>query len=119
MQNITCYCKELGFKIRTPGGKLKVRGLFKATLFAFNSGIAINFGRIYRYIAQNVFKDGIDPLTPAALRDIMLIKVRSLQKSVIIVRNFFVCWFCLIYFYPKGVLRVNMPTIQTLNLIRF
>ena len=104
------------FKIRTPGGKLKVRGLFKATLFAFNSGIAINFGRIYRYIAQNGFTDGIDPLTPAALNNVMLTTVCSLQKSVIIVRNFFVRWFCLVYFYPKGVLRLNMPTMQTLNL---
>lgn len=40
------------FKIRTPGGKLKVRGLFKTSMFAFNTGIAINFGRIYRYIIQ-------------------------------------------------------------------
>ena len=115
--NIEALMKE--FKTRTPGGKLKVRGLFKTTMFAFNCGIAINFGRIYRYIAQNGFTDGIDPLTPAALRDIMLITVRLLQKSVIIVRNFFVRWFCLVYFYPKGVLRLNMPAIQTLNLIRF
>lgn len=103
------------FKIRTPGGKLKVRGLFKATLFAFNSGIAINFGRIYRFIAQNGLTDGFDPAIPAVLRDIMLKISRLLQKSAIIVHNFFVRWFCLEYFYSKGVLRLNMPMMQTLN----
>ncbi len=30
--------------------KLKVRGSFKAMLFAFSVGIGVNFGRIYRYI---------------------------------------------------------------------
>lgn len=103
------------FKIRTPGGKLKVRGLFKATLFAFNSGIAINFGRIYRFIAQNGLTDGFDPAIPDVLRDIMLKISRLLQKSAIIVHNFFVRWFCLEYFYSKGVLRLNMPMMQTLN----
>ena len=29
--------------------KLKVRGIFKAELFAFATGISVNFGRIYRY----------------------------------------------------------------------
>ena len=95
------------FKIRTPGGKLKVRGLFKATLFAFNSGIAINFGRIYRFIAQNGLTDGFYPAMPAVLNDIMLKISRLLQKSAIIVHNFFVRWFCLEYFYSKSVLRLK------------
>ena len=30
--------------------KLKVRGRFKATIFAFAVGISVNFGRIYRYL---------------------------------------------------------------------
>jgi len=30
--------------------KLKVRGYFKATIFAFAVGISVNFGRIYRYL---------------------------------------------------------------------
>jgi hypothetical protein len=30
--------------------KLKVRGYFKATIFAFSVGISVNFGRIYRYL---------------------------------------------------------------------
>jgi hypothetical protein len=103
------------FKIRTQGGKLKVRGLFKATLFAFNSGIAINFGRIYRFIAQNGLTDGFDPSIPAVLSNIMLKMTRLLQKSTIFVRNFFVRWFCLEYFYSKGVPWLNMPMMQTLN----
>jgi len=103
------------FKIRTPGGKLKIRGLFKATLFAFNSGIAINFGRIYRFIAQNGLTNGFDPSIPAVLSNIMLKMTRLLQKSAIIVRNFFVRWFCLEYFYSKGVPWLNMPMMQTLN----
>jgi len=49
--NVEATMKE--FKTRTPGGKLKVRGLFKTSLFAFSAGIAINFGRIYRHIADN------------------------------------------------------------------
>ena len=40
------------FKSRTNAGKIKVRGIFKTTLFAFNVGIAINFGRILRYLSK-------------------------------------------------------------------
>lgn len=107
------------FKIRAPGGKLKVRGLFKATLFAFNSGIAINFGRIYRYIAQNGLPGGNDPSTPTVLSDIMLTKMRLLQKKSIFVRNFFVRWFSLGYFYRTGAPRLNMQMMRTLNFISF
>lgn len=38
------------FTCRMTNGKLKVRGSFKAKLFAFSIAIAINFGRIFRYI---------------------------------------------------------------------
>jgi len=48
--NVEALMKE--FKSRTQNGKTKVRGLFKTKLFAFNLGIAINFGRIYRYIIE-------------------------------------------------------------------
>jgi len=34
-------------------GKLKVRGKFKTMLYAFSMGIAINFGRVRRYQAEN------------------------------------------------------------------
>lgn len=49
--NVEALMKE--FKTRTRNGKVKVRGKFKTTLFAFNAGIAINFGRIFRYIVKN------------------------------------------------------------------
>jgi len=55
--NVEATMKE--FKTRTPGSKLKVRGLFKTSLFAFSVGIAINFGRIYRHIADNEIFESI------------------------------------------------------------
>jgi len=48
--NVEASMKE--FKTRTRNGKTKVRGLFKTSLFAFNAGIAINFGRMYRFIIE-------------------------------------------------------------------
>ena len=41
------YTKPLNHK-----GKLKVRGQFKTMLYAYSMGISINFGRVYRYIAE-------------------------------------------------------------------
>ncbi|MCD4736302.1 MAG: transposase, partial [Bacteroidales bacterium] len=49
--NVEATMKE--FKTRAPGGKIKVRGLFKTSLLAYSVGIAINFGRIYRYVIDN------------------------------------------------------------------
>jgi hypothetical protein len=49
--NVEATIKE--FKNKTKAGKLKVRGQFKASLFAFAMGISINFGRIYRLIMSN------------------------------------------------------------------
>ena len=46
--NVEATIKE--FKGKTQAGKLKVRGIFKASLFAFAMGISINFGRIYRLL---------------------------------------------------------------------
>lgn len=34
--------------------KLKVRGLFKAEIFAFAVGISVNFGRVYRYLGSQI-----------------------------------------------------------------
>ena len=61
--NVEALMKE--FKIRTTGGKTKVRGLFKTTLFALHCGIAINFGRIYRYMTKKMDKNGL--LSPVAV----------------------------------------------------
>jgi len=46
--NVEATMKE--FKGKTQAGKLKVRGIFKTSLFAFAMGISINFGRIYRML---------------------------------------------------------------------
>ena len=51
--NVEASMKE--FKTRTNAGKIKVRGIFKTSLFAFNVGIAINFGRIFRYLCKMSF----------------------------------------------------------------
>lgn len=48
--NIEATIKE--FKCKTNAGKLKVRGIFKTSLFAFAMGISINFGRIYRLLER-------------------------------------------------------------------
>lgn len=45
--NVEATMRE--FSRRTEAGKLKVRGLFKAELFAVMTAIGINFGRVYRY----------------------------------------------------------------------
>jgi len=57
--NVEALMKEI--KIRTRNGKTKVRGLFKTSLFAFNVGIAINFGKIYRYMVKS---NHINPVFP-------------------------------------------------------
>jgi hypothetical protein len=54
--NVEATIKE--FKNKTQAGKLKVRGQFKASLFAFAMGISINFGRIYRLIVSKGEKYG-------------------------------------------------------------
>jgi hypothetical protein len=40
------------FTCRMPGGKLKTRGCFKTSQFAYTVGISSNFGRIFRYLAN-------------------------------------------------------------------
>jgi len=49
--NVEAAMRE--FKTKTRAGKLKVRGMFKASLFAYLIAISINFGRIYRLNSQN------------------------------------------------------------------
>ncbi|MEI7501218.1 MAG: transposase [Bacteroidota bacterium] len=65
--NVEALMKE--FKSRTQNGKTKVRGLFKTSLFAFNSGIAINFGRIYRYIIEyDLFNNLFSKIAPFLMK---------------------------------------------------
>ena len=49
--NIEATVRE--FTYRMPQGKLKVRGFFTTSIFAFSIAAAINFGRIYRYLKTN------------------------------------------------------------------
>ena len=46
------------FTHRMPQGKLKVRGAFRASVFAYSVAVAVNFGRIYRDLLsdQEVFE---------------------------------------------------------------
>ena len=41
------------FVSKMPKGKLKVRGAFKASIFAYSVAISVNFGRIYRLLRDN------------------------------------------------------------------
>lgn len=49
--NVEATVREFTHKM--PQGKLKVRGFFKTSIFAFSTAAAINFGRIYRYLKTN------------------------------------------------------------------
>ena len=71
--NVEALMKEI--KIRTRNGKTKVRGLFKTSLFAFNVGIAINFGRIYRYMLEHNIINNLFPSTP-------LLFIRNYPKNI-------------------------------------
>lgn len=68
--NVEALMKE--FKTRTPNGKTKVRGIFKTALFAFNTGIAINFGRLFRYIIKTSDIGDFSSLLSKILRNILL-----------------------------------------------
>lgn len=41
------------FTCKMPRGKLKVRGAFKASIFAYSVAASVNFGRIYRHMMHN------------------------------------------------------------------
>lgn len=45
------------FKRKMQNGKLKVRGAFRTSVFAFSMGVSINFGRIYRYIIKKLTQE--------------------------------------------------------------
>lgn len=49
--NVEATIKE--FTCRMPGRKVRVRGNFKTSLFAYGVAIGVNFGRIYRYMQKN------------------------------------------------------------------
>ena len=76
--NVEATIKE--FKVKTKAGKLKVRGIFKTSLFAFAMGISINFGRIYRLLeSQGV--NFINFLTTFAILIIQIIFLGKLSPN--------------------------------------
>lgn len=99
--NVEALMKE--FKARAPGGKAKVRGLFKTSLFAFNAGIAINFGRIFRYIVENDLVNGpfssIASIFHKTLRNIH----RIFSKTGVFASNFRIFLFYMKYFSNKPI----------------
>ena len=72
--NVEATVKE--FSCRTDDHKLRVRGYFKTTVFAFTTAIAINFGRIFRYKVK-------EPLTLLFLFILTLFKLLKNQKYII------------------------------------
>lgn len=55
--NVEATMNEFTCKLKN-GKKLKVRTIFKAKMFAFLTGVGINFGRIYRNSKKVIKKDG-------------------------------------------------------------
>jgi len=55
--NVEATMKE--FVGKTKNHKLKVRGIFKARLFIYAAAVAINFGRIFRYLLEKGSSNGI------------------------------------------------------------
>lgn len=51
------------FRRKMQNRKLKVRGAFRASVFAFSMGVSINFGRIYRYTNKKLTQalENIEP----------------------------------------------------------
>jgi hypothetical protein len=80
------------FACKMPNKKLKVRGAFKTSVFAFSVATSINFGRVYRYIRANP-----DILTPL-LQKLQFSKEQFLmiiKYCKIVLRNhLFFAWRC-------------------------
>ena len=58
--NVEATVGEFSHKMRKR--KLKVRGFFKTAVFAYSTAIAVNFGRIYRLLANNGHPDNFSGL---------------------------------------------------------
>ena len=98
------FCKGFNHK-----GKLRVRGWFKTMLFAFFRSIAINLGRIYRYMRQKPTKS----LSPGLIRFALLLfhslseGIRSFSRSdTSSIPNFqrtvnVINLWTKVYFYPR------------------
>lgn len=58
--NVEATIKE--FSCRMPGRKVRVRGSFKTSLFAYGVAMGVNFGRIYRHLQKNKERELITDL---------------------------------------------------------
>jgi hypothetical protein len=76
--NVEATIKE--FKGKTQAGKLKVRGIFKTSLFAFAMGISINFGRIYRLLMSK-YENSTDILTKLNIFILQIVFLINLTQN--------------------------------------
>jgi len=72
-------------------GKLKVRGLFKTMLYAHAMAISINFGRVWRYMAENPDFFALLKLLCSILPCVSAMHSRNKLRKVII-RDKSCCW---------------------------
>ena len=72
-------------------GKLKVRGLFKTMMYAHAMAISINFGRVWRYMAENPDFFGLLDLLCGILPCLFTDHSRNKLREVII-RDKSCCW---------------------------
>jgi len=72
-------------------GKLKVRGLFRTMVYAHAMAISINFGRVWRYIAENPDFFGLLDLLCGILLCLFTVHSRNKPRKVVI-RDKSCCW---------------------------
>jgi hypothetical protein len=90
--NIEATIRE--FTHRMPQKKLKVRGFFRTSIFAYSCAVAINFGRIYRYLKEKPEK-----------------AVSLAQKSYLYVKDQIKCFFYLFHKFQNRKFRISFNNI--------
>jgi hypothetical protein len=72
-------------------GKLRVRGLFRTMVYAYSMAVSINFGRIWRYIADNPEIFAFLKLVCGKLRCLFAMHRRNMHRRVTI-QDESCCW---------------------------
>ena len=72
-------------------GKLRVRGLFRTMVYAYSMAVSINFGRIWRYIADNPELFAFLNLVCGNLRCLFAVHRRNMHRRVTI-QDESCCW---------------------------
>jgi hypothetical protein len=72
-------------------GKLRVRGLFRTMVYAYSMAVSINFGRIWRYIADNPEIFAFLKLVCGKLRCLFAMHCRNMHRRVTI-QDESCCW---------------------------